>query len=468
MFFPSSGSLSVKAKENIYLGTGFCMQWLIMSVYGDNLNFHIQHFKGNAFHAVLSYTNESTQLTSLCFNQCLAKNIFQYFNHTFVFPFLATSTGPTVFPLIPCGSGAGDMITLGCLATRFTPSSLTFTWNKNGTALTDFVQYPSIEKGNVYMGVSQIQVSKQDWDARQIWQCAVTHILPTLKVLASSDEERRTEDKASFTCFAKDFSPKDYEIKWLKDNVEITDKIYEIKTTTGETKYKNGTKLYSAASFLTVQSRDLPAKLTCEFKGKKDEDEFHNSSVTYDLKDTCNVDINIEGPTLEDMFLHKKGYLKCHVKINKLDINYDDWIKGIKHYCIVELKDAFEPYKKLYESNTGQTLLRPSVFMMPPVEHKEKVTLTCYVKDFSPQEVFISWLVDDEAADSKTYKFSTTNPVENNGSYSAYGQLSLSLEQWKDKDMVYSSIVRSIGQRTFEKTNLVNLNMNVPETCKAQ
>uniref|UniRef100_A0A4W6EQZ3 Ig-like domain-containing protein n=1 Tax=Lates calcarifer TaxID=8187 RepID=A0A4W6EQZ3_LATCA len=268
----------------------------------------------------------------------------------------ATSTGPTVFPLIPCGSGAGDMITLGCLATRFTPSSLTFTWNKNGTALTDFVQYPSIEKGNVYMGVSQIQVSKQDWDARQIWQCAVTHIagkaqtshitkprktytksyvnaflvvdlnsrviyqLPTLKVLASSDEERRTEDKASFTCFAKDFSPKDYEIKWLKDNVEITDKIYEIKTTTGETKYKNGTKLYSAASFLTVQSRDLPAKLT------------------------------LQVPL------------------------YVAFICGRRPNCSLMLAG-------------GQTLLRPSVFMMPPVEHKEKVTLTCYVKDFSPQEV---------------------------------------------------------------------------------
>nr|AGT99002.1 immunoglobulin M heavy chain [Lateolabrax japonicus] len=444
----------------------------------------------------------------------------------------ANPTAPTVFPLMPCGSGTGDLVTLGCLATGFTPSSLTYTWSKNGAALTDFIQYPPVQKGNVYTGVSQIRVRRQDWDARQTFKCAVTHPagnaeatvvppppvickLPTL-VLASSEKE----NEVTFSCLAKDFSPKDYEFKWLKNEEDIPNKIYEIKTCDG--KEVTETKVYSAASFLAVPSSEWTedSKFTCVFEGKcKGQITFVNSSVTKDTTppEQCEgqVDIKITGPKLEDIFSNRKGTLECHVTANKpsvekifwedhngkemadasmtppkgsvgpftlpLEISYDEWSKGVKRVCIVEHTEVIDPVKQLYQRRNGGQTQRPSVFMLPPVEHtrKEMVTLTCYVKDFYPQEVLVSWLVDDEEADSK-YKFYTTNPVENNGSYSAYGQLSLSLEQWKKNDVVYScvvyheslvnttkAIVRSIGQRTFEKTNLVNLNMNIPETCKA-
>nr|AAX78209.1 immunoglobulin mu heavy chain [Epinephelus coioides] len=454
----------------------------------------------------------------------------------------ATPNAPTVFPLMQCGSGTGNTVTLGCLATGFTPSSLTYSWSiVNGAALTDFIQYPPVLKDNLYTGISQVQVSKQDWDAMKSFRCDVTHAagnqhviigpkkpnedlyqLPTLKVMTCSDEGTET----TFSCFAKDFSPKDFEFKWLKNQAEITTGITNIKTPFDGKKTENGT-LYSAASFLTVPSSEADTNtFTCEFMGKGEQGPTYvNSSAP---KEHCNgqgdsgcveadVEVTIIEPTMEDFVLNRKGNVKCQVKINKpsvqkifwethdgkdipdavpvkppanqkgvyvalLPITFEEWRQGEKFICTVEHEDWIEPLKEIYKRTIGGPLQRPSVFMLPPLEHikTETVTLTCYVKDFFPREVYVSWLVDDEEANSK-YKFHTTTPVEIDGSYSVYGQLTLTFEQWKNDDTVFScavhhesvvnttrAIVRSIGHRTFEKTNMVNLNVNIPETCKAQ
>lgn len=107
--------------------------------------------------------------------------------------------------------------------------------------------------------------------------------LPTLKVLASSDEDT----EVSFSCLANDFSPNDYDIKWLKNNQEVTNQIFEMKTITPEgRKDANGTTLYSATSFLMLPSSEWTdgTELTCQFKGKGPT--FKNSSLTYKVTDT--------------------------------------------------------------------------------------------------------------------------------------------------------------------------------------
>lgn len=267
----------------------------------------------------------------------------------------------------------------------------------------------------------------------------------------------------------------------------------------------------------------------------------------------ADASVLIVGPTMEDMFLNKKGKIDCRVQVNvpslrkiwwedqngnelvsstttpfkennsilslPLDITFDEWSQGITRYCFVEHEKWMEPVKKLYERNIGKKTIvhkcvigdvmicfwkcfvsaafvcsrrpncclilagetqRPSVFMLSPVEltRKDTVTLTCYVKDFFPQEVFVSWLVDDQALDSK-YQFRTTNAVENRGTYSAYSSLMVPSSEWDKKDLVYSClvyhesltnttspIVRSTGCTASQ--SFASINMNTSEMCKAQ
>uniref|UniRef100_A0A672F4E8 Ig-like domain-containing protein n=1 Tax=Salarias fasciatus TaxID=181472 RepID=A0A672F4E8_SALFA len=435
----------------------------------------------------------------------------------------ATSTGPTVFPLSPCSSDSATTFTLACLATGFSPASLTFSWTKSDTALTDFVQYPAIQRGETYTGISQIQVKREDWNKLDSIKCLASHpvghlftsvhpdlmntvkyIEPTLKVCFSEED-----NEVTFSCIAKDFAPKEHNITWQKNTGEITGKIDKIETISAG-RAGNETTLYSASSFLSVEPDEWSkgTTYTCVFERKGKDN----------ISDGCreaDVEVTIEGPSIENMSVNRKGTLTCEVKVNKgrvekifwenssgkeiagsqmepgkgkqstlvhsTDITYEEWSQGTGFFCVVEHDNMIEPLKKEYQKDIGKKT-RPSVFMLPPVEHPkaERVTLTCFVKDFSPPEVFVSWLVNDEEAGSE-YDFNTTSPVESKGSYSAYGQLTLSFDQWSDSDAVYScvvyheslvnttkAIVRSIGYRTFEKNNVVNLSMNVPDTCKAQ
>uniref|UniRef100_A0A3B3IHE9 Ig-like domain-containing protein n=1 Tax=Oryzias latipes TaxID=8090 RepID=A0A3B3IHE9_ORYLA len=430
-----------------------------------------------------------------------------------------------VFGLMPCGPQSRDTVTLGCLAVDFTPSSLTFSWKQGTNNLENITQYPSILKNDKYLGISQVQVSRQDWDAKKTFKCVANHPKqevtspltkpgksPNLTTSFFLDEEKQ---QASFYCFAKDFSPRTHEIIWQKVGSEKASILDETSVFSEGRNDTNGAKLYSAASLLTVNPTELTsgATFTCVFKGKGVNNTDVLEKVLIDNFSFAAVDINIIGPTYRDILVKQSGKITCQIQVNNgqlerifwenenevemagtvkteglkkkeelvLDITYDEWHQGVERYCVVQHKDILFPFKIQYKRQNSGPAQRPSVFMLPPVEHakNKEVTLTCSVKDFFPEEVFVAWLVDDDVVDSK-YKTSTTSPVDKEGSYLVYSQLTLTDDQWKQSGVVYScavyhesitnstrSIVRSIGFSTADKNNLVNLNLNISEKCKA-
>lgn len=97
------------------------------------------------------------------------------------------------------------------------------------------------------------------------------------------------------------------------------------------------------------------------------------------------------------------------------------------------------------------------------------------MKNFSPKEVFVTWLVDDESAHG--YKNSTSEPVKSDGSFSMYSQITVENSEWTD-GKVYTCVVyhESIDEKllvltrsitdNMNKSSIINLSMTTPASCK--
>lgn len=128
----------------------------------------------------------------------------------------------------------------------------------------------------------------------------------------------------------------------------------------------------------------------------------------------------------------------------------------------------------------GGAKKRPSVYILAPPEQRENeiVTLTCYVKDFYPKEIFVSWLADDDHLNNTDeYMQNTGMPMFIKDSFSVYSQLTLSSSEWKS-GRVFSCVVyhesinkslrtltRSINNNS-EKPSIFNLSLNTTAACQ--
>ncbi|MCJ8739634.1 hypothetical protein PDJAM_G00049410 [Pangasius djambal] len=436
-------------------------------------------------------------------------------------PFMRLVQGPpqSLFPVWQCGSSSDGLVTLGCVTRDLASADgLVFKWaDEKGSALTDVVQYPAVRANGGFTSVSQVRVKASDWTQSKRFTCRVENAkgyketllqkpvapeLPASLLLTTPTQTEIDNGTATLICLATQFSPKTHTFKWTRGNADLKNKVKQTILSPDKDAYTAVSILEMTASEWTGSSS--PVK--CEFHQNKWTAAKEASYVSSDLKQP---QVRIIPPSDRDMLINRTGQLECRAEgqvgfkgikwfiggkeISSLPenavstetsvtlatrISFDEWSDGTKFTCEVEHSAFALQYETVdYQRGNGKKECPKVYLLAPPESSGESVTLTCYVKDFYPKEVAVSWLVNDEQVDDVgDYKQNTTSVIERDNLFSVYSQLIVKSDEWKSGAVFscrvyHESIedpVRLISRSitiTSNPSTLVNLSLNVPQTC---
>ncbi|KAK6467637.1 hypothetical protein HHUSO_G34632 [Huso huso] len=444
----------------------------------------------------------------------------------------ATPSPPTVFPLVAsCGlSDATGPLTMGCLATDFLPTPVTFSWtDQSGKAISSdkYRQYPSVQNGGTYTSTSQLSISNAEWEKSEYFTCTVENASgkkhtqvnkpaventtpPHVFIIPPSSEELRANKTATIVCVARGFAPKDYTFKWFTDSKEF-DASHYINTDAVEDK-----GYFDASSLLTVKEDEWKGSsmIKCELAhGRVTVSRNISSSAPDCSQCSATVDVHVEilPPTPEEILTQKGATLTCkatglasqhNIKmvwsspedvqelasgtpvvtvvegyitaVYEYKADLQKWASGNKFICTVTPDKSLQSPKSI---EYHRVIIKgdekaPEVFLLSPSPQEttkghSEVTVTCYVKDFYPEDVYISWLHSDKTVASDRYTSTNLIPKKNeNGasSFSVYSKLTMPRQSWVDGD-VYTCVVHHETIQTLTKT--ITRNTDSAGACTA-
>uniref|UniRef100_A0A3B3SXT6 Ig-like domain-containing protein n=1 Tax=Paramormyrops kingsleyae TaxID=1676925 RepID=A0A3B3SXT6_9TELE len=355
---------------------------------------------------------------------------------------------------------SGGLVDIGCLATGYVPSrSVTFTWRDKGKGsdISDFVQYPEVQRNGAYSVFTQIKVKAEDWEKSNTYTCNANQG----QTAESTDVTRMGKRFLSiFACLAKGFSPKTHKLKWYLGSKEVTENV----TSLPEVK-DNGDSLFSASSFLSLpekQWKSDEARVTCVFERKP-------GSI---VQESDPITVNIFPPTPEKFFLNEEILLGCKVtgdlsnlgaiewenadgsklvamkevkengnsRVSWLSISYEEWSNGTEFVCIVTHSDLPLPKRETYQRENAAKA--PSVFILGPAEQRI-TTLLCLILDFFPADIDVYWELDGLKLSESQYSNSAVFGVAGRGDDGGYSMHSkLHIPQSDRNDGHYSCVVK--------------------------
>uniref|UniRef100_A0A3B3WHS0 Ig-like domain-containing protein n=1 Tax=Poecilia mexicana TaxID=48701 RepID=A0A3B3WHS0_9TELE len=383
---------------------------------------------------------------------------------------VSTQTAPTVFPLAPCGSGGSDMVTLGCLATGFNPSSITFSWAQGSTSLNNVIQYPSIQKGNEYMGISQVQVRRQDWDARKPFKCIANHAAgerhaiitnpPNITLYPVWDGELNISN-VRLVCALSDYFPKDLTVEWYKENQLLSSKQdvrnfisanEEDKTYTQTTEIIPDKEAWMKGSTFKCKSIHKAKNSTetiniCQIYGKykppinMEIPNFMKVTTESEVEAKCsmttvltpNLTWEMDGVPVQTSLTRNDMFVSTTLKVSS-----EIWAKTKTIQCKAEHL-CFSVTKAVNISVIKHdTISKIAVFQ-------------CDVSQLSPQDLYVTFQVNGADASQKYY----INLPEGSGPHSVSRSFSVPRNSWKSDTNVSCTVTQGYSNSPF-KSNLMS------------
>ncbi|XP_041867091.1 immunoglobulin gamma-1 heavy chain-like [Melanotaenia boesemani] len=375
---------------------------------------------------------------------------------------VTSAIAPSLFPLAQCGSGTGTEITVGCLAHNFQPMS-TIQWTDATGAPVSAVQYPSVEKNNVYTGLSVIKVKKSDWNSWKSFKCSLEHAGETKNATVEKASfppkvnllSAPVEDTQTLMCSVEDFLPKELSIKWKKNGKDVSD------FTSWDPKIKGPT--YSAVSRLKVKNTDWHdnAVYTCEvthreityrkkaskalftvtLKQSNPKEMFSNNITKVECVITGKDEATVRGTKITWQIDEQNKIDKVpeetksdgneYIKISTLTQNYTVWQTVNKVRCSVSGEDVTPVTQELTVQRGDGTQPKVTVHILPEEDiNPKKVTLVCLVFSSVIQDYYIAWSEDAGVKNGNYFDGIDSRPQKTTDGYLVTSLYTIKKEKW--------------------------------------
>nr|AAH33451.1 Igh protein [Mus musculus] len=401
-------SVKMSCKASGYTFTDYFMHWVKQS-YGESLEWigyinpyndfptYNQKFKGKAKLTVdKSSSTAYMQLNSLTSEDsavyfCARRRIYYSYDHYFdywgqgtaITVSSAKTTPPSVYPLAP-GSAAqtNSMVTLGCLVKGYFPEPVTVTWN-SGSLSSGVHTFPAVLQSDLYTLSSSVTVPSSTWPSQTV-TCNVAH-------------------PASSTKVDKKIVPRDCGCKPCICTVPEVSSVFIFPP--------------KPKDVLTIT---LTPKVTCVVVDiSKDDPEVQFSWFVDDVE----VHTAQTKPREEQ-------FNSTFRSVSELPIMHQDWLNGKEFKCRVNSAAFPAPIEKTISKTKGRPKA-PQVYTIPPPKEqmaKDKVSLTCMITDFFPEDITVEWQWNGQPAEN----YKNTQPImDTDGSYFVYSKLNVQKSNWE-------------------------------------